>query len=120
MKHLIPVLLLAATSLSSSAHSGIKEGNGDVRASTPSTEVRQVARALINNPDVTRRLKENISDVMTNLEITEVSRGVFKYQMRFIRHCECLPSTADVTIIEDMRPTEVDAPPKYTSSIKIQ
>jgi hypothetical protein len=88
-------------------------------AEVPTRETMQVARVLINSPEIVQKLKANISEHLTNFEVKELERGVLRYNLRFVRQCECLPSTAEVTIIEDLRPTEIDAPAKYTSSIKI-
>ncbi len=88
-------------------------------AEVPSREAIQIARILINSPEIVTQLKANFSDHLAKIEIKEQERHVIRYHLRFVRQCECIPSTAEVTIIEDLRPTEVDGPAKYSSSIKI-
>jgi hypothetical protein len=89
-------------------------------AAAPSQETAQVARALINNTDIVKQLKDNGSANLVDLQITQVKQGVFQYNLVFNRQCECVPSTATVSILEDLTPTYADGPIKYTSSISIK
>lgn len=89
------------------------------QAATPTPEVRQLARVLVNNPEITRQLKENSLDALMDLMITNIKEGVDRYEMRFVRQCECIPATGRVKIVEDRRPTATDGAIKYTSSIEI-
>jgi hypothetical protein len=66
------------------------------------------------------QLKQNNSTHLVDVQISTVSRGVFRYELVFNRQCECLPSTAYVSILEDTTPTERDGAIKYTSSIRIE
>ena len=89
-------------------------------AITPSRDLAQVPRVLVNNPAIVNQLKKNNSDHLSDYKITEIKPGVYKYDLVFIRQCECLPSTAAVTIIEDMTPTYSDGPIAYKATILIK
>ncbi len=89
-------------------------------AAAPSPETAQLVRALVNNADILSKLKANASDHLADLQITQIKQGVFHYNLIFNRQCECLPSTATVSILEDLTPTYVDGKIKYTSSISIK
>ena len=89
-------------------------------AGVPSQETAQVVRVLVNNADIVSQLKANNSDTLSDIQIDQVKRGVNQYTLVFNRSCFCLPSTATVSILEDLTPTYVDGPIKYTSSISIK
>src|SRR4051812_39695117 len=86
----------------------------------PTQEMRQMTRALINNVDIVKQLKENETSFMGQFKMTEVKQGVFQYDFVFSRSCECMPATATVSILEDMTPTYSDGAPEYKSSIQIK
>ena len=89
-------------------------------ASAPSQGTAQIVRALVNNAEIVRQLKANNSDTLSDVQISEVRQGVFQYNLVFNRSCECSPSTATVSILEDLTPTYADGPINYTSSIFIK
>lgn len=89
-------------------------------AMTPSRELVQVTRALVNNPSIVAQLKKNNSDHLSDYKIKAIKQGVYQYELVFKRQCECMPSTATVTIIEDLTPTYSDGAIKYQSSVAIQ
>lgn len=89
-------------------------------AASPNEETAKVARALVNNSNIVQQLKTNNSANLVDVQITEVKPGVFQYSLVFNRQCECVPSTATVSILEDLTPTYTDGPIKYTSSIDIK
>ncbi|MDH4467362.1 MAG: hypothetical protein QE271_04825 [Bacteriovoracaceae bacterium] len=91
-----------------------------VFAEVPAIETTKIARALINNPKIVSQLKANNSDYLNDAQITEVKPGVFEYTLVFTRQCFCEPSTATVSILEDLTPTYAHGPIKYSSSMKIK
>lgn len=88
-----------------------------VAASTP--EATTVARLLVNNPQVVAQLKKNNSTHLEDMKAEQVKQGVVKYTLTFIRSCHCMPSTATVTIVEDMTPTYRDGSPEYVAKVVI-
>jgi hypothetical protein len=106
VKHVFAVLI-SVTSLSAFA-------------GAPSQELAQVTRALVNNPDLVSQLKANNSANLADVKISQVRPGVIQYDLVFNRQCECVPSTASVSIVEDLTPTYADGSIEYTSSIKIK
>ncbi|MES3039087.1 MAG: hypothetical protein V4736_14365 [Bdellovibrionota bacterium] len=88
-------------------------------AGAPSAETARVTRALINNPGITSELKKNNSANLVDVQITEVKPGISQYNLVFVRQCECIPSTAKVSIFEDITPTFADGAIKYSTSIEI-
>ena len=91
-----------------------------ISALTPSRDLAQVTRVLVNNPTIVNQLKKNNSDHLSDYKITALKPGVYQYDLVFTRQCECIPSTALVTIIEDMTPTYADGPIAYKATILIK
>lgn len=91
-----------------------------VFAKEPNRELMQITRALINNPDIIQKLNKNNSSNLSEYKVTAIAQGVYKYDLVFTRKCHCIPSTANVSIIEDMTPTYADGAPKYKSTIRIK
>jgi hypothetical protein len=91
-----------------------------VFAKEPSRELMQVTRALVSNPDIVQELNKNNASNLSEYKVTAMAQGVYKYELVFTRKCHCIPSTANVTIIEDMTPTYADGSPKYKTSIRIK
>lgn len=109
MKH---HLLIVATVLLSASTSAL--------AARPVDETSKVVRALVNNPEIVQQLKQNNSPHLEDVQISTVKSGVFQYRLVFTRQCECIPSTATVSILEDWTPTYSDGPIQYASSIEIK
>jgi len=86
----------------------------------PSEEAKQVARALVNSPNIAQKLKAQNLDDLEDVKITKVNDGVVKYDLIFGRQCECYPATASVTIIETFNLNIPDASAEYTSTIDIK
>ena len=91
-----------------------------VFAATPSQESVNVARVLINNPDIVKVLKENNSSNLVDADMEEVTTGIYHYTLVFDRQCHCTPSIATVRILEDTTPTFRDGEIEYYSSIEIK
>jgi len=89
-------------------------------AKEPSRELMQITRALVSNPDIVQQLNKNISSNLSEYKVAAIAQGVYKYELVFTRKCHCLPSTANVRIIEDMTPTYADGAPKYKASVQIR
>lgn len=89
-------------------------------AAQPSDQTMRVARILSSNPEIAQKLGNNISTHLVNVEMKEVKPGVFDYKLVFIRSCECIPSTATVTVLEDLTPTYADGPIEYSWDIEIK
>ncbi len=85
-----------------------------------SPEATLVARLLVNNPDVVAQLRNNNSSHLKEWNSERVKQGVNKYTLTFERRCFCKPSTATVTIVEDLTPTYADGAPEYTSQVVIK
>lgn len=91
-----------------------------VFAKEPSRELMQVTRALVSNPDIVQQLSKNNSSNLSDYKVTAIAQGFYKYELVFTRKCHCIPSTANVTIMEDMTPTYADGAPKYKATIRIK
>jgi hypothetical protein len=89
-------------------------------AEAPSQETAQVARALVNNSEIVSQLKAGGTTDLADVKITTVKPGVFQYTLVFKRKCECVPSTAVVSILEDVTPTYMDGAIEYKSSVQIK
>lgn len=86
----------------------------------PSRELEQITRALISNPNIVQQLNKNNSPHLSEYKIQAVGQGKYKYDLVFARKCHCIPSTAFVSIMEDMTPTYADGAPRYKATIKIK
>lgn len=89
-------------------------------AAEPSRELAQITRALISNPNIVQQLNQNNSTQLFEYKVKAISPGIYKYDLVFKRQCHCIPSTANVTIMEDMTPTYADGAPKYKATIRIK
>ena len=107
MKNLITLLVLVLTSISA-------------LAVMPSRELSQISRVLVNNPTIVDQLNKNNSAHLADYKITSPKYGVYQYDLVFKRQCLCLPSTALVTVIEDLTPTFADGAIKYQVTVTIK
>lgn len=112
-KFMKPVIAIASIFLSASfAFSAT--------AKQPSRELEQITRALISNPNIVQQLNKNNSPHLSEYKIQAIGQGKYKYDLVFTRKCHCIPSTANVSILEDMTPTYADGAPKYKATIKVK
>lgn len=88
-----------------------------VMASAPSAETAQIVRVLFNNDEIMNQLKDNRSTQLSDLQIIEVKKGVLQYTLTFKRVGFDMPSTAIVSIVEDVTPTFADGAIEYQSSV---
>ncbi|MGE4234181.1 MAG: hypothetical protein AB7F43_12705 [Bacteriovoracia bacterium] len=82
-------------------------------------EGREIVRAFINNPQISEKLREEYVEDVLRMTKQVLEPGVTKYEV-YARSCPtCLPTSAFVTILEDMRPTYADGAIEYEVSIFI-
>ena len=79
----------------------------------------QVVQALIWNPEIAERLKQEHLDHVYRMTRQEVEPGITRYVINVSSCGNCQPRQGTVEIIEDMRPTYADGPIDYEISITV-
>ncbi len=83
------------------------------------TDGHRIVMALIANPEVGERLREEYLTEVGNMTGQQIQPGVTQYLIQ-VRTCgNCMPRSGTVTIIEDMRPTYMDGAIAYDVSFQI-
>jgi hypothetical protein len=82
-------------------------------ATAPARETVDLARILLNNPGISKKLTSRCLDQLADFTKAPVEDGVDKYTLKFRIGGYCEPVKATVEIVEDLRPTRTDGPAEY-------
>jgi hypothetical protein len=101
--------LLATALVSMAAHAG-----------APTQDMILLSRVLLDNPEIGQKLKRNCAELLTDFDVSQPNEGLRTYHLTFVTSGFCLPITAHVTVVEDMRPTYADGAPTYQTTIDFE
>ncbi len=104
------------------AYALCETGEHDKGPVTNVADGHAIANALIGNPEIIARLRE---DALTSHRVTKqlIQAGVTEYVIHVSTCAMCNPGKAkkgSVSIVEDVRPTYMDGPVEYTVSFNIK
>ena len=111
-------LLLIALTLSLAAFPALAAKRNVASAQKCEVTTGQVATVLVNSTEQLAELKKNyLNQSRMEPSCRKIEEGVTEFTFEFTTCGNCLPKSAKLTVVQDIRPSHVDGPIKYDHTL---